>query len=323
MEHKMKKLLKLFLLVVVICGGLLLLNGNEVYADVEYTRVISSGDGSITIKLTGITLEVNANKSYSYALTEQGGAPTTWHNVTEYTANTAEVLLNSATNDIVEVLKATDKGLLYIKDNTDNSYVVDGLTVDLKLPYLQAIPYSGESYYNIGSLYGSLGTNYLGKNTHYKWTKVTDRNFIEKFLAIKNSSGDITELEGYLPSVPQNGYDTGKTIYYNSKYSDGLYILWVKLKGDDCKTVVGAIIHDGLPAANKLEDYLASEPTSTPTPTPTQTPEPTVTPTPAPTEKPKDDTTLGTKLPQTGVGIELAVGLIVITIIRNSSIQKI
>lgn len=36
MEHKMKKLLKLFLLVVVICGGLLLLNGNEVYADRIY-----------------------------------------------------------------------------------------------------------------------------------------------------------------------------------------------------------------------------------------------------------------------------------------------
>ena len=317
MEHKMKKILKLILLVAIICGGLLLLNRNEVYAQVEYTRVISSGDGSITIKLTGVTLD--KTKSYSYALTKKGGAPEAWHEVTEYTENTAEVLLNSAISDIVEVLKTTDTGVLYIKDNADNSYVVDELTVNLKLPYLQAIPYGGTNLYSIASLYGSLGSDYSGKNTYYKWTKVKDESFIEKFLDIKNSDGSLTDLEGYLSEVPTEGYTSGRNIYH-SQYKDGLYIIWVKLTGDNCKTVSGAIIHDGLPDASKLEDYIASNPTEEPEPT--KTPEPTVTPTPAPTptEKTKDDTTIGTKLPQTGVGVELTIGLIVIIIARNSSI---
>ena len=103
-------------------------------ATVEYTRTFPGNDGSIIVNLTGLNL--NESKSYSFALVTKGSTPTTWHNITDFTTTTASINLSSATDDIVAVLKVTDTGVLYIKDNSDDSYVLDAKEIDLKLPYL-------------------------------------------------------------------------------------------------------------------------------------------------------------------------------------------
>ena len=233
---------------------LLMILPNVAQATVEYTRTIMGNDGSITINLTGI--ELDETKAYSFALTTKGGTPETWHTLTEYTTNTAKVNLSSATSDIVDVLKVTDTGVLYLKDNSDDSYVVNALQVDLKLPYLQAIPYKigNNGWYSIEpKLYGSIGNFYasLEDNVYYKLEKVNNKEFVETFL--KNNKS-ITGLEELLPEPPESGY--AQNGYFNVSKDDGLYIIWITLTGDNCKTVRGAIIHDGKPDATTVEEYL-------------------------------------------------------------------
>ncbi len=235
---------------------LLLVVPNLVNATVAYTREIPSNDGSITLNLTGLTLDETI--SYSYALTTKGSTPKTWHSLVNYTNNTANITLSASTKDIVNVLKVTDRGSLYIKNNSDDSYIVNALEVNLKLPYLQAGAYDKltNSYSFNTKLYGSIGDNYYSNlNTYIQSQKITDATFINKFLDIKNNNKSITSLESNLPSVPTSGYSKTQQVSY-STVSDGLYIIWVKRSGNDCKDVYSAVIHDGLPEATTVSQYI-------------------------------------------------------------------
>lgn len=235
---------------------LLLVVPSIVNATVSYTREIPSNDGSITLNLTGLTLDENT--AYSYALTTKGTKPETWHTITDFTNNTAKINLSASTKDIVNVLKVTDKGYLYIKNNSDDSYVVNALEVNLKLPYLQAGPYSSNGSYDSGSydfsksLYKDIGGY---SNTYCQAIKITDSIFIQKFLDAKNSKKSLSSLEAYLPAVPNTGYSS---VWYVNKSTlkDGLYIIWAKRSGNDCKDIYSAIIHDGLPEATTVSQYI-------------------------------------------------------------------
>lgn len=253
-----KKLLKGILFMLIIAFFLIVFP-NTVNAAVEYTRAIAGNDGSITLNLTG--LELDENKAYSFALVTKGGTPTTWHTLTEYTENTAQIPLSSATTDIVNVLKVTDTGVLYVKNNSDDSYVVNAMQVNLKLPYLQfgKYEYKGSenyNYYYIYNLYSSL------KAQNVQIQKVTDKNLVQKYLNVKNNNSSITLLENSLPNVPSTGYSSPDVNFSSwtqvttTKKNDGLYLIWVKLSGDNCKDVYGCIIHDGLPEATKVEQYI-------------------------------------------------------------------
>lgn len=233
---------------------LLLVIPNFVSATVAYTREIPSNDGSITLNLTGLKLDENT--AYSYALTTKGAKPETWHSLIDFTNSTASVNLGSSTTDIVNVLKVTDKGYLYIKNNSDDSYIVNALEVNLKLPYLQAGPYTSysNSFYSFAKkIYGSIGDNISGTHTFIQYNKITDSTFIQKFLDVKNNKKDIISLEANLPTVPSSGYSQN---YDVNLPNDGLYIIWVKRIGDNCKDIYSAVIHDGLPEANTLSQYL-------------------------------------------------------------------
>ena len=124
---------------------LLLVVPSIVNATVSYTREIPSNDGSITLNLKGLTLDENT--AYSYALTTKGAKPETWHTVTDFTNNTAKINLSASTKDIVNVLKVTDKGSLYIKNNSDDSYVVNALEFIIKLHYLQDVHNNKKIHY--------------------------------------------------------------------------------------------------------------------------------------------------------------------------------
>lgn len=229
-------------------------------AAVEYTRTFPSNDGSIILNLTGLTLD--ETKAYSFTLLGKGDKITTeteWYRITEYDTNTAKITLSPNTVDIRNVLKVYDIGTLYIKDDasTDSSYVVDALQVNLKLPYLQALDYTkNTSNYYINAMYQAIGS-YHGTYSIVK--KVEDETLIRKYLDIKNNNKSITELEDDLPTnIPDTGYKDSSTIWHDD-LDDGLYLIWVKTSGDNCKTIYGCIVHDGLPNAKTVADYVQGE----------------------------------------------------------------
>lgn len=232
---------------------------------VEYTRTIPSNDGTIKLNFTGLNLEVT--KAYEFALVRQGGTPESWFSIDDgYTQSSATVTLSSATGAITNVLKATDTGFIYIreKDNITGSYVLEAYQVNLKLPYLQSLTYhidDGEKYELYYQLYDAIGDKYASTattNTYIKWEKITDKNLIQKFLNIKNSNGDIITLESDLPTYTTIGYTKQKHVDFTGK-NDGLYLLWVLRTGENCKDVYSCIVHDGLPEATEVGQYIHIE----------------------------------------------------------------
>ena len=244
---KNKKILISLLLVLVV-----FLIPGVVNAAVEYTRSFPGNDGTVEINLTG--LQLDESKQYEFSLVSKGGTPNSWNLITDYTTTTAKIILNPSTEEICNILNITDDGQIFIreKDNTDN-YVVDRLNVNLKLPYLKAVKYElSYDWYSIQTMYSSIGGGLTSKNTYYKFEKVTDENFIRTFL---NNSKQTDKLEEILPTAPDTGY-TQDGHFNSANYNDGLYILWIRMTGENCKTINAAIIHDGLPNATTLEEYL-------------------------------------------------------------------
>ena len=250
---KTKKLLIALMLLIAV-----LLLPNMVNAAVEYTRNFPSNDGTIELNLTG--LELDPTKQYEFALVSTGGNPDadSWNLITTRTANTAKLVLASATPKIVDVLKVADDGQIFVreKDNTEE-YVVNRLDVNLKLPYLQSLAYTkGGTFYRVGEkIYGAIGDNAFDPHTYICWKKVTDQNLIEEFLNVKENDLSMSVLEQYLPNCPNEGYSFESDAKYTEK-NDGLYLLWVKRTGANCKEVYSCIIHDGLPNATTIEEYL-------------------------------------------------------------------
>ena len=250
-----------YLIMLLVIAAFMLLLPNVSNAAVDYTRTIPSNEGTIKINFTGLELDIM--KAYEFALVRQCGTPENWFSIDDgYTTSEATITLSSATSKIVEVLKATDTGFIYIreKDNTTGTYVLQAQRVDLKLPYLQSLEYhkNNEEYNLVNMIYGSIGNSYQytgAAHTYTKWEKVTNENLVEKFLSIKNNNGNITELEGSLPNPPTTGFNTDRTAYHKDK-NDGLYLLWVKRTGENCKDIYSCIVHDGLPEATKVEQYI-------------------------------------------------------------------
>lgn len=253
---KTKKLLITLMLLIAV-----LLIPNMVNATVEYTRIISGNDGSITLNLTG--LDLDTTKQHEFALVISGGTPSTWHTITEKTQTTATIEFNSSTADILEVLKAGNTGYLYLreKDNT-TEYEVENKEIDLKLPYLNAVNISKTSTdgYQVTTLYG-----YDNDATSFKWEKITDTAVIEKYLAYKNNGTEISASD-LKQTIPTTGFSTNWgfvasagnycTIFESGIPDDGLYYLWIKSSDDNCKIIYGYMLHDGLPNATTVQDYV-------------------------------------------------------------------
>ena len=234
-------------------------------AAVEYTRTFPDNTGTIIINFKG--LELDPTKPYQFSLVAyQADTPENWFNLDNgYTETTATITLSASTEKIKNVLKVVDEGFVYIRerDDTSGTYALERTKVNLKLPYLQSLVYtiSDHDYGLVGAkLYGEIGNGYVYSGSDYtyvKWEKVTNENLIQAFLNIKNNEQEIVGLETNLPNPPTTGYISDRVPEYRDK-NDGLYLLWVKRTGENCKQVFSCIVHDGLPNATTLAEYLGS-----------------------------------------------------------------
>ena len=247
-----------YLIIAIFTMVVLLLIPSVSNATVSCERSFPSNDGTIKLKFSGLSLD--ENKQYEFALVRQGDIPANWFSVNDgYTTTEASVTLSGATAKIADVLMKTDTGFVYIreKDSVD-SYVLENYKVDLKLPYLQSLTYNkNDMEYNLfGALYGKIGYSAGYNKAYLKYQKVSDKDFINKFISIKKENKSIVELESSLPKAPTEGYGEKKWYISCSDKNDGLYLLWVKRTGENCKDVYSCIVHDGLPDATTVEEYL-------------------------------------------------------------------
>lgn len=257
---------KKFIIIGIIIFTICLLCGTKSYATdgITYEKIYPSNDGTIIVNLKG--LELDENETYEYALGTQGNdVPENWYTISEKTKNTAVVNLGASTRGIKQVLAKTDKGRIWIKkQNSDNSTAVK-VDVDLTMPWEKAISvssnlvngkYLGSGWMDVNSKYG------LGE-AMYKFEKINNNEIINTWLKYKNNNDnkiqDVYNTINKIKKSPETGYSKGSGILSGNfeNRTDGLYLIWIKLTGDGCKTITGYVLYDGLYDTGKtIASYL-------------------------------------------------------------------
>ena len=249
-----------FLIMSLLVGIILLIMPTMVNATVLDNSTITvttskySSDGSISVELSGLTLDLT--HSYQYSLVKNvSETPTKWIDLVSPTETTANCVLSATTTEIKEVLKVANTGYLFIKDlndvddDTDDTNVVEKLSINLKLPFHEAIDikYSEGRQVSFDRLYG------IGKAS-YQFVKITDEDIIDTYLS---NNRDTSSILSMLPTTaPVNGWNE-MSLYGSSPHAysydstagnnSGLYLIWGQMYGDSCRTIYGYTVYDNLP----------------------------------------------------------------------------
>lgn len=235
-------------------------------ADISATREIVSNNGSMRFTFSGLELDTSHN--YQFALTRTAADEITdWFEITDYTDTTAVVEILTTTRELRDVVNLTDTGYVTIKDTADDSIVVEDYSVNLQIPYLMV---TDKTVIENGTEFESTETQGINvgirnaniSEAYYQYVEITDQDIIDRYLELKESEGDMTELQDMLTtSVPTSNWSSWA--YWNghgadglngygypertiSAPDDGLYYLWVYFSGDNVKNVYGYVIVDNL-----------------------------------------------------------------------------
>lgn len=232
-----------FLIMGVLMAVLLLAVPNLVQAEtnITVTKQVTSNNGSITFVFKGLTLDTT--KEYNFLIGKTSGEnPTELHLITDYTATSATIELNSATKDIYEVLTQSNKAFIKIQD-TEGNVVLDTYEVDTTLPLMQALEFEFSTWLTITAPYDK----YDYDETNYQFVKITDKNIISKYIELKNENKPIINMQEMLTKeIPQAGWKKGNREYYTEykEQKNTLYYVWGQKYGDGKKTISGYTLYD-------------------------------------------------------------------------------
>ncbi len=229
------------------------------------TKVVEGSNGNIEFNISNIALDAEAGYEWGIGKTNSKEEVTKWYPLNDFNESnkTAKINLLVSEETVFSILRSTDTAYLYIKDSKAGTYIVDALKVDLTLPpYHTCELYETENgrTFFIGGMGSSSYPEYNGavyqiKNVFYKFIKVTDENLLNKYnQAMKNNTSieevfnintkDIEKITGWEACTEAIKYSNDK--YFNTEIEkarlpkeDGLYILYMKAKDSDSKTVYG------------------------------------------------------------------------------------
>ncbi len=223
------------------------------------SKIVEGTNGNIEFSFSNIPLKAQSTYEWGIGKTNSKEEVTKWNGLNDFseTNKTAKLNLLTSEKEVLSVLRTTDEAYLYIKDSKDGTFIVDALKVDLTLPPYHACDlyeWLGD-YYFIG---GTRNSNTLQwswavyniSNVAYKFEKVTDKNIIQKYnQAIENktsieevfsiNTNNIATLTGWENCVGDGYIGHTKIPKERLPKDDGLYILYMKAKDSDSKTVYG------------------------------------------------------------------------------------
>ncbi len=223
------------------------------------TKIVEGMNGNIEFSISNIPLKAQEEYEWGISKTSSKEDVTKWYDLSDYNESnkSAKINLLVSEKDVFSILRTTDIAYLYIKDVKAGTYIVDALKVDLTLPPYRACELYEwlKDYYFIGGTKSS-GTLqwswaiYNIKNVSYKFVKVTDENLIQKYnQAIDNKTSiedvfsinvkDIASLTGWESCVGNDVHGYTKILQERLPTDGGLYILYMKAKDSDSKTVYG------------------------------------------------------------------------------------
>lgn len=237
-------------------------NGAETFSTsdgIVATKIVEGTNGNIEFSYSNIPLDAQSSYEWGIGKTASKEEVAKWYALNDFSGanKTAKVNLLVSEKEVLSVLRTTDEAYLYIKDSKAGTFVVDALKVDLTLPPYHACELYEwlHDYYFIGGTKSSSTLQwswaiYNINNVAYKFVKVTDENVIKRYnQAIDNKTSieevfsikvdDIASLTGWENCIGSDYNGHTKIPEERLPKDDGLYILYMKAKDSDSKTVYG------------------------------------------------------------------------------------
>lgn len=225
------------------------------------SKIVEGVNGHIELNFTNIPLSTESTYEWGLGKTSLKEEITKWYSLSDFNGKnkTAKINLLATEEDILKILKTTDIAYIYIKDTKENRFIVDALRIDLTLPPYHTFDLIENygNYYFIGNATASGnfpeygGAIYGIENVCYKFVKVTNENQIHKYnQAIDNNTSiedvfsikvnDIEKLTDWQQCVEAATFGPySKILKENVPKDNGLYILYMKAKDSDSKTIYG------------------------------------------------------------------------------------
>lgn len=266
-----------YIIMILFASALLLLIPNSSNAvagtDVIATKIIENTDGSIDFKLTNINVTEDHQYTWGASKTTEAKDITKWNTLSTYDTSkkTAVVNFNVGDNYIKELLKTTDNAWIFIKDN-ENTYIVEGLKVDLKLPVLKAFYLTEDKTTTTYHSFSILPKEIYGiRNYYYKFEKITNENIISAYQDAITKNLDLSTIPSLatLSDAPQTGWKAIEGNYHSSgQYinpkptEQGLYYIWIKAVDSDSKAVIGYNLYYSDAQGPLVKSIEVSSPTS-------------------------------------------------------------
>ena len=243
---------------------------------VTVKREFVDSDATMNFEFSGLTLNKD-NKKYEWGFTElKNDEITKWYDLTDFTNNKANVLIDPKIDSIAIIVNKSDRGFVTIREKGSN-IVMEPREVDLRIPLLEL---TDKPIINNGDKFSSGRKESINLklnntfNLSYQLEKVTDSNVINKYRELKNINASkkdiINSLEKIIKKTPSSTgwidwhYQNGG-YYYNGdgRYGypigeikvndDGLYYMWIKAYKSGLKTVYGVSLIDSLGTNVPLE----------------------------------------------------------------------
>ena len=213
-------------------------------------KVVDSTGGNIELRFSNISLNEEVNYTWAIGRSTNVDEVEKWYALGDFSQSnkTASITLTTSDSKIKKILRETNNAWIYIKDNANDTLIVNALKVDLTLPVLKAFEITeNQSSSTFRSFH--IRTVYGIDNLYYNIQKITDEQVIENYKNAKINGTSLENVSGLatIDNAPQDGWTvidakyTAINDYYihNKPTEPGVYYVWIKGKDTDSKMVYG------------------------------------------------------------------------------------
>lgn len=216
-------------------------------------KIVNSTGGNVEIHFSNINLNEEYNYTWGIGRNTNELDVEEWYTLGDFSESnkSAVITLTTSENKIKKVLRETNTAWLYIKDNTNNIFVVKALKVDLTLPLLKAFDITENPN---SSTFRSFHIRniYDIDNLYYNIQKITNEETINNYIDAKMNGKDLSTITSLATKedapqenwkVMDENYTAINDYYIHKKPTDpGIYYVWIKGKETDSKLIYGYTI---------------------------------------------------------------------------------
>jgi len=219
MVKNLKYLISVILFLLVLFVGNTVVNATDSFTTkdgINVTKKTSGSDGSLEFTIKNATFNNSVEYKWGISISKDANNVDDWYSLDiGSTGKTANFILSDQSNSLRKILVSTNTAYLYVKDTTNDKFLIDGLQLDLTLDPAELVKLDEMAFwYNVNSIYGI-------------------KPYFFQF--VKTSNGKDRPESGWKQiSTSFSAIDKDEWVKDN-----GTYYLWIKYMGSGTKIIYG------------------------------------------------------------------------------------